>query len=64
MCLAQVGAQGSAMRTSGTSSAMGAHASFGGSMGLAGGCGQAASEELFLAGSLPGAEGSTGRGLP
>ena len=64
MCLSQVGACGSATRTSGTSSIAGAHSSFAGTMGLAGGCGPAGGEELFPAGSLPGAEGSTGKGLP
>ena len=64
MCLAQVGAWGSAMRISGTSSAAGAPTSFTGSMGLAEGCGPAGGEELFPAGSLPGTDGSTGRGLP
>ena len=64
MCLAQVGAWGSATRTSGTSSAAGAPASFAGSIGPAGGGGPAGCEELFPAGSLPGADGSTGRGLP
>ena len=63
MCLAKVGAWGSATRTNGTSSGAGAHASFMGSVGLAGGCGPA-DGELFLAGSLPGADGSIGRGLP
>ena len=64
MCLAQVGAWGSATRTSGTSSATGALASFAGSIGPAGGGGLAGCEELFPAGSLPGADNSTGRGLP
>ncbi len=64
MCLALVGAWGSAMRTSGTSSTAGAHASFVGSMGPARGCGLAGGEELFSAGSLPGADGSTGKCLP
>ena len=63
MCLAQVGAWGLAMRISGTSSAAGAQASFAGSMGPAGGCGPAGCKELFPAGSLPGADGSTERGL-
>ena len=63
MCLAQVGAWGLATRTSGTSSAAGAHASFAGSMGPARGCDPTGYEELFAAGSLPGADGSTGRGL-
>ena len=63
MCLAQVGAWGSATRTSDTSSTAGAYASFAGSMGPAGGCGLADGEELFPAGSLPGADVSTGRGL-
>ena len=64
MCLAQVGAWGSATRTSSTSSVVGALASFTGSIGPAGGCGPASDEELFPAGSLPGADGLTGRGLP
>ena len=64
MCLAQVGARGSAMRTSSTSSAAGAPASFTGSIGPAGGGGSAGYEELFLAGSLLGADSSTRRGLP
>ena len=51
------------MRTSGTSSAVGAHASFAGSIGPTGGCGPAGGEELFPAGSLLGADGSTERGL-
>ena len=63
MCLAQVGAWGSATRTSGISSAAGAPASFAGSIGLAGGGGPAGYEELFPVGSLAGADGSTGRGL-
>src|SRR3990170_4375279 len=48
---------------SGTSSATGAPASFAGSMGPAGGGGPAGCEELFPARFLPGADGSTGRGL-
>ena len=64
MCLAQVGAWGSATRTSGTAFAAGAPASFAGSMGPAGGGGPVGCEELFPVGSLPGADGSTGRGLP
>ena len=64
MCLAQVGAWGSATRTSGTSSIAGVHASFAGSTGPARGCGPVGYEELFPAGSLPGADDSIGRGLP
>ena len=64
MCLAQDGAWGSATKTSGTSSAAGALASFAGSMGPAGGGGPAGYEELFPAGSHPREDGSTGRGLP
>ena len=64
MCLSEVGAWGSATGTSGTSSAAGAPVSFAGSIGPAGGGGPASCEELFPAGSLPGADGSTGRGLP
>ena len=64
MCLAQVGAWDSATRTSGTSSAAGAPASFAGFVDPVGGVGPAGCEELFPAGSLPGADGSTGRGLP
>ena len=63
MCLAQVVAWDSVTRTSGTSSTAGAHASFVGSMGPARGCGLAGGEELFSAGSLPGADDSTGRSL-
>ena len=64
MCLAQVGAWGSATRTNGTSSAAEAPASFMGSIGPAGGGGLAGCEELFPTGSLLGADGSTGIGLP
>ena len=64
MCLAQVGAWVSATRTSGTSFAVGAQASFARPMGPAGGGGLTGYEELILAGSLPGADGSAGRGLP
>ena len=64
MCLAQVGAWGSATRTSGTSSTAGVTASFVGFMDPAGGGGPAGCEELFPAGSLPGEDGSAGRGLP
>ena len=64
MCLAQVGAWGSAMRTNGTSSAAGAPASLAGFMDPTGGGGPAGCEEFFLVGNLPGADGSTGRGLP
>ena len=61
MCLAQVGAWGSATRTSGTSSSMGAHFSTAGTSGPAGERNPAVDGELFLAGSLPGAlRGSTG----
>lgn len=63
MCLSQVGARGSATRTNGTSSVAGAHALYPGSMGPAGGGGPAGCEELFPAGSLPGADDSTGKGL-
>lgn len=64
MFLAQVGARGSATRTSGTSSAAGAPASFTGSIGPAGWGGPAGCEELFPAGSLPGEDGSAGRDFP
>ena len=64
MCLAQVGAWGSATRTSGTSSVVRAPASFAGFVDPAGGGGPAGCEELFSAGNLPGADDSTGRGLP
>ena len=65
MCLAQVGAWGSATRTSGTSSSAGVHFSFKGTIGPTGGWGPASDEELFPVGSLLGAPGSsTGRGLP
>ena len=64
MCVAQVGAWGSATTTNGTSYAAGAHASYVGSMGPTGGGGSAGCEELFLAGSRPGEDGSIGRGLP
>ena len=64
MCLAQVAAWGSATRTSGTSSAIGAPSSYAGSMGPAGGGAPAGCEELFPAGSLLGADDSTARGFP
>ena len=64
MCLAQVGAWGSATRTSGTSSIAGAPASFAGFMDPVGGGGPTGCEELFPVGNLPGADGSTGRGFP
>ena len=64
MCLDQVGAWGSVTRTSGTSSTVGAHSSSAGTMGSAGGCGQASCEELFPVGSLLGADGRTATGLP
>mgnify|MGYP005824198623 CR=1 FL=1 len=63
MCLVQVGACGSATRTSGTSSAAGAHASYAESMGPARGGGPAGCKELFPAGSLPGAVDSNGKVL-
>ena len=64
MCLAQVGAYGSATRTSGTSFAAGAPASYAGCIGPAGGGCPVGCEELFPAGSLPGADDSTWRGFP
>ena len=65
MCHAQVGAWGSAMRTSGTSSFVGVHLSTIGTGGLVGGASSAAEGELFPSSSLPGtSRGSTGRGLP
>ena len=64
MCLAQVGACGSATRTSGTSSSAGALALCAGSMDPVEGGGPAGCEELFSAGYLLGADDSTGRGFP
>ena len=61
MRLAQVGAWGSATRTSSTSSFAGARSSTVGTSGPAGGCSPAIEGELFPVGSLPGApRGSTG----
>ena len=64
MCLAQVGAWGSATRTSGTSSTAGALTWCVGSVDPAGGGGLAGCEEWFPAGSLPGADDSIRRGFP